>query len=91
MGITALVVGTAVGLGALGATMLSGGSKSTSAPKPPALPKAPSPEKATQTAQVNASKRRAQSTQTVYSSPLGAGGMSSNDQANVARKSLTGQ
>ena len=90
MGISALVLGAAVGIGAIGATAISGGfsSKSSTTPKPPALPSAPNPAKSEAAAQMNASKRRAAQTQTVYSSPLG---VSNQDQAQIARKTLTGQ
>lgn len=50
------------------------------------LPQAPAPEDAGDKAEAMAKKRRIANTQTVYSSPLGISG-----QADVARKTLTGQ
>ena len=60
--------------------------KIPAAATPPPLPQAPSPDDSAVKAQSLANKRRAALTQTVYTSPLGVTG-----QADVTRKTLTGQ
>ena len=55
-------------------------------PQPPPLPKAPDPADAAASASEVIKKKRAASTQSIYTSPLGIGG-----EAQVARKTLLGQ
>lgn len=67
---------------------VSGGSDNTPAapPAPQPLPEAPKPEAAAANAQEQVRKRKANQTQTVFGDPLGLGG-----QADIVRKTLTGQ
>ncbi len=67
--------------------MISGGKDSGGeAPKPQPLPEAPKPEAAADKAQEQVRKRRTTQTQTTFTDPLGVGG-----QADIVRKTLTGQ
>jgi hypothetical protein len=84
-------IATALGAGVIGAgagMLLSGGRGSGSAPQPAPMPEAPKVSDAAGKAESEAQKRakRAQSYQSVYTSPLGLG-----TQADVAKKSLLGQ
>lgn len=78
----------AIGTGGL--SLLAGGlgsKKSEPSPTAPApLPQAPKVEKVQSQAEDNLRRKKAAQTKTVYTSPLGLAG-----QANVARKTLTGQ
>ena len=66
-----------------------GSSSKPSAPAaPPAMPSAPKPQASIDKAQMDVKRRRTNLSQTIYSSPLGVG---SQGQAQIARKSLTGQ
>ena len=56
------------------------------APAPAPLPEPPKPEASAEKAQETVKKRRAATTQTVYTDPLGVSG-----QADIVRKTLTGQ
>lgn len=69
-------------------TAFTGNNKSggSPAPAPIPLPQAPSPVDAQAKAQDIARKKRAEMSQSIYSSPLGLAG-----EADVARKTLTGQ
>lgn len=76
-----------IGLGAAGgyaASRVGSRSEMPSAPSP--LPKAPAVEDSQAKAEEATRKRRVASTQSIYTNPLGIVG-----QANVIRKTLTGQ
>lgn len=78
-----------LGLGAAGAGYAASKSMANSAPKlesPKPLPQPPSPEASVEKAEDTVRKRRAMSSQSIYTSPLGATG-----QANIAKKTLLGQ
>lgn len=65
----------------------SGGSNATAAaPTPQPLPEAPKPEVAAEKARESVKKRKAATSQTVFTDPLGVAG-----QADIVRKTLTGQ
>ena len=64
---------------------ISGG-KESPAPTPQPLPQPPSQGAVAEKAQDNTRKKRAAQTQTVFTDPLGLGG-----QADIVRKTLTGQ
>lgn len=88
MGISALIIGGAAALGAgasMGISALTK-PKTGTAPKAPALPATPSGAKTASQASRSVRHKMAAQTNTVFSSPLGIGG-----QAQVARKTLTGQ
>ena len=85
LGTTASIL---LGIGAIGAgvgasKLLSGGSKGPSSPQP--LPQPPSSAVAAEKGEEMARRRRALSTKTIYTSPLGVAG-----EAQVARKTLLG-
>ncbi len=68
--------------------LISGGSDKGSgqAPSPAPLPEAPKPEASAAKAEETVKKRRAAMIQTTFTDPLGVSG-----QANIVKKSLTGQ
>lgn len=89
MGLETLLIaglGIAAGVGAgVGISKLSGGKDNApSAPQP--LPQAPDIADAESKAEESVRRRRVQQSKTVYTDPLGVSG-----QANVVRKTLTGQ
>lgn len=63
-----------------------GNDKGGAAPSPQALPAPPKADDAAEGAQKQVAKRRAATTQTVFTDPLGVSG-----QADIVRKTLTGQ
>ena len=73
-----------MGLGFLSG--LFGGGKKESAPAPLPVPSAPEPVDANANAQDKIKQRKAATTQSIYTSPLGVKGT-----ADVATKTLTGQ
>ena len=64
----------------------SGKGSSAPAPAPAPLPEAPKPEAAAEKAQEQVRRRKSAQTQTVFTDPLGVAG-----QADIVRKTLTGQ
>lgn len=73
----------------IGKAISGGGDKdggSAPAPAPAPLPEAPKPEQAAENAQEQVRKRKAAATKTVFTDPLGVSG-----QADIVRKTLTGQ
>ena len=91
MGLEALLIaglGIAAGVGGgIGISKLAGGGSKGGAPEAPKpLPAAPNVADAEAKAEESVRKRRSQQTQTVFTDPLGVAG-----QAQVARKTLTGQ
>lgn len=85
LGTTASVL---LALGAAGAGVAASkfGAPKQQMSSPQALPQPPSPEASADKASEVVKKKRAMTSQTVYSSPLGIAG-----EANVVRKTLTGQ
>lgn len=81
---SALLAGAGIA-GGFGASKLMGGSKSVSS-SPTPLPQPPSVDATAGKAEKITKAKRAMSTQSVYSNPLGIGGM-----ADVSRKTLLGQ
>lgn len=90
MGIEALIIGaTAIAAGVGGGMAISkaaGGGDKPSVQAPQPLPAAPKPEDAAVKAEEAKRRKIAQSSKTVYTSPLGVQG-----EANVVRKTLLGQ
>lgn len=72
-------------IGGVGKDLGFGGNKDAG-PTPTPLPQPPSQDAATQNAQDSTNKKRVAMSQTVFTDPLGVGG-----QANIVRKTLTGQ
>lgn len=90
-GLLASPVGAAlIGAGAAGAMSKMSAPK-MDLPKPPELPKAPKSEAAEEAAAANVKRRAAAQSQTIFTSPLGASGLSTTNQANISRKTLLGQ
>lgn len=86
MGIEALIIGAVAATAAVGITkaVSGGGDKGGGGtPAPIPTPQAPSAEEAAAKAQDTARKIRGQSTQTLYTDPLGSAG-----QANIAKTAL---
>lgn len=92
--IAAILGATAIAGAAAGTTAVISKSKSNSGgsggaapePNPLPLPQAPKPEATAEKAQETMKKKRVAQTRSVYTSPLGVGG-----EADIARKTLTGQ
>ena len=81
---TAILLGLGGAAAGVGASKLMGGKSPSFSTTP--LPQAPSVADAAAKGEETARRRRATTTQTVYSSPLGVAG-----EANIARKTLLGQ
>ena len=81
----------ALSTGGLSTLLTSGNKQDSGAPQPPKTPHAPNPEDSQVKADENAKRRRGQTAQTVYTSPLGAGGISNTTQAGIVKKTLLGQ
>lgn len=71
---------------AIGGAISGNDSKSTPPPAPAPLPQPPNQDAIAQDAQDKTNRKRAAISQTVFTDPLGVGG-----QANIVRKTLTGQ
>ena len=84
MAIAGALLPALIGAGATIATSFMG--SKTKKQELPGLPKSPDPSEEANRAQEMANRRRAMTSKTVYSSPLGTKG-----QAQVARKTLLGQ
>ena len=84
-GITTSLLLAGAAAGGLASTIGGAMGKMKDKIQPPALPQAPNPNDAALKAQDMANKKRASSSKTIYTSPLGISGT-----AQVARKTLTG-
>ena len=87
VGTTAAIMLGLGGIGAgIGASKLMSGGQKQAAFSPIALPQAPNPAASADKASEIVKKKKSMATQSIYTSPLGVAG-----EAQVARKTLTGQ
>lgn len=88
MGLEALIIGGIAAAATVGISKIAennSGSKAA-APAPIPVPQAPNPDDAASKAKDVVDRKRAGMSQTIFTDPLGVGG-----QANIVRKTLTGQ